>query len=301
MSDLVIDRRPELRRPILIGAWSGWNDAGEAATGTVRFIRRRWREEPFARIEPDRYYDFTQARPRVRLDNGQRVIEWPKNDFTAHRREGDGPDLILFRGIEPHLSWRGYVENIMQVIKEFDVSAVVTLGGLLAEVSHARPIRLTGASEDPALQALLDLQPRRGPGYEGPTGIIGILGNALRDAAIPTASMWANVPHYVNASPNPKGTLALLEKLNRGLSLGLRLHDMEVFVARFDAQVAEEVAHNQEMVDYARRIEESSDDDDDDQSAAPAEPEATSEELPDAQSMVDELERFLREQRRDEG
>lgn len=301
MSDLDIERRPELRRPILIGAWSGWNDAGESATGTIRFIRRRWREEPFARINPDRYYDFTQARPRVRLDNGQRVIEWPRNDFTAHRREGDGPDLILFRGIEPHLAWRSYVENIMQVINEFDVSAVVTLGGLLAEVSHARPIRLTGASDDPGLQALLDLQPRRGPGYEGPTGIVGIIGNALRDAAIPTASMWANVPHYVNASPNPKGTLALLEKLNRGLSLGLRLHDMEVFVARFDAQVAEEVARNQEMVDYARRIEETADEDPDDSASADAETEQPSEELPDAQSMVDELERFLREQRRDEG
>ncbi len=299
VSDLDIERRPELHRPILVAAWTGWNDAGESATGAIRFIRRRWREEPFARINPDRYYDFTQARPRVRLDNGQRVIEWPRNDFTAHHREGDAPDLILFRGIEPHLAWRSYVQQISQVIREFDVSAVVTLGGLLAEVSHARPIRLTGASDDPALQAMLDLQPRRGPGYEGPTGIVGILGNALRDAAIPAASIWANVPHYVNASPNPKGTLALLEKLNIGLDLGLRLHDMEVFVARFDAQVAEEVARNPEMVEYARRLEESGDDDD--VVSADDSPDETSDDLPDAQSMVDELERFLREQRRDEG
>lgn len=295
MSDLVFDRRPELRRPLLIAAWSGWSDAGESATGAVRFVRRRWRETPFAHIDADPYYDFTQARPRVRLDGGQRVIDWPTNDFTAHHRDGDGPDIILMQATEPHLAWHAYAESFMELCKELDVSGLLTLGGLLAEVSHTRPVRVNGSSEDPTLRDLLDVGPRRGGGYEGPTGIITVVNNAARDAGLPTASMWASLPHYVNASPNPKATLALLERLNGAMKLGLRLHDLEVFVARFDAQVAEEVAKNPEMIDYARRIEETQGDDDEQPQREP-EPDPH-EELPDAQSMVDELERFLREQR----
>jgi proteasome assembly chaperone (PAC2) family protein len=292
MSDLSIEKRPELRNPLLIAAWAGWSDAGESATGAIRFMLRRWREDPFARIDSDPYYDFTQARPRVRLESGQRVIDWPPNDFTAHRRDGDGPDIIVMQGIEPHLSWHAYTESFMQVVQEFNVSGLITLGGLLAEVSHSRPVRVTGSSDDAELQSLLGVGPRRGGGYEGPTGIITVINNAARDMGLRTASMWASVPHYVNASPNPKATLALLERLNRGMNLNLRLHDLEVFVARFDAQVAEEVAKNPEMVDYARRIEEQQEDEpEDDVQDQPVE------ELPDAQDMVDELERFLREQR----
>lgn len=299
MSDLTIDSRPELRHPLLIAAWSGWSDAGESATGAVRFMLRRWREERFAHIDADPYYDFTQARPRVRIQDGERVIDWPANEFTAHRLEGDGPDIILFQGIEPHLSWHSYADSMMEVCREFDVSGIIMLGGLLAEVSHTRPIRVTGSSEDEGLRSLLDLQPRRGGGYEGPTGIITVISNAARDLGIPTGSIWANVPHYVNASPNPKATLALLDRLNRGLSLDLRLHDMEVFVARFDAQVAEEIAKNPEMGEYARRIEDQQDEIDEglvEATGSDGEPDSE-EELPDAQDMVDELERFLREQR----
>lgn len=297
MSDLRIDSHPELRRPILICAWAGWNDAGESATGAVRFMLRRWREPAFAHIDSDPFYDFTQSRPRVRLENGERVLDWPANDFTAHRREGDGPDIILFQGIEPHLSWRAYTEAILDLCRQFDVSAVITLGALLAEVSHARPIQVSGSSEDDELRTMLGLPGPTVSRYEGPTGIVGVFNNVAKEAGLATASMWGSIPHYVNASPNPKGTLAILEQLNSQLRLDLRLHDLEVFVARFDAQVAEEIAKNPEMIDYARRIEEHQD-------AEEAQllgqaPDLPPEELPDAQSMVDELERFLREQRGD--
>lgn len=296
MSDLRVDGHPELQRPILVAAWSGWNDAGESATGAVRFVLRRWREPVFANIDPDPFYDFTQTRPRVRLDNGQRVLDWPANNFTAHHRDGDPPDLIMLNAVEPHLAWHTYTDTILELCRAFDVRAVITLGALLAEVSHARPVRVTGSSEDPELRQLLDLPAPQPGGYQGPTGIVGVLNNAVRDAGLPTASMWASVPHYVNASPNPKGTLALLQQLNRGLDLKLRLHDLEVFVARFDAQVAAEVAKNHEMADYARRLEEAQD-------SEQPETAATTEdlgELPDASSMVEDLERFLREQRRDD-
>ena len=297
MSDLRFESQPELRRPILIAAWSGWNDAGESATGAIRFILRRWRETPFARIDYDPFYDFTRTRPRVRLENGERVLDWPSNDFVGHRREGDGPDVILFQGSEPHLSWRAYSEALLELCQQFNVSAIVTLGALLAEVSHARPVQVSGSSEDPELRRTLGLPGTNVSRYEGPTGIVGVFNNLAKQAGIPTASMWASVPHYVNASPNPKGTLALLEQLNRNLRLDLRLHDLEVFVARFDAQVAEEITKNPEMVEYARRIEEHQDAEEAELLGQAPEPGESSEELPDAQSMVDELERFLREQR----
>ena len=298
MSDLRIETHPQLDRPILIAAWAGWNDAGESATGAIRFMLRRWREPVFARIDSDPYYDFTQARPRVRLEEGERVIDWPPNDFTAYKRD-DGRDLILMMGIEPHLSWHAYTESVLELCRTFDVSAVITLGALLAEVSHARPVHVGGSSEDPELRSLLQLPEPGQSRYEGPTGIVGVINQAARDAGLHTASMWASVPHYVNASPNPKGTLALLQQLNRSLDLNLRLHDLEVFVARFDAQVAEEVAKNPEMVEYARRIEETEDDEEgyeDSTLMDELDRAADGGELPDAGEMVDELERFLREQ-----
>jgi proteasome assembly chaperone (PAC2) family protein len=292
VSNLEIEDRPQLNRPMLIAAWSGWNDAGESATGALRFMLRRWRTKAIAHIDPEPFYDFTQSRPRVRLEGGERVLDWPKNEFSPHKREGPDRDLVVMLGIEPHLAWNAYGDAVMEFCRSFEVDTVLTLGALLAEASHARPINVTGSSEDPELREQLGLPEPRAQGYEGPTGIVGVLNNRLRDAGLKTASMWANVPHYVNASPNPKGALALLEQLNSSLHLELSLHDLEVFAARFDAQVGAEIAKNPEMVDYARRIEEQEDAD-----AAEAEADAPPPELPDAADMVDELERFLREQR----
>ena len=291
MSNLEIEERPQLDRPILLAAWSGWNDAGESATGALRFMLRRWRSKAIARIDPETFYDFTQARPRVRLEAGVRVLDWPKNEFSPHQRAGTERDLIVMLGIEPHLAWNAYSDAIVEFCTSFGIETVVTLGALLAEASHSRPITVSGSSEDEDLREQLGLPAPRTGGYEGPTGIVGVINNRLRDEGLKTASMWANVPHYVNASPNPKGALALLEQLNDSLRLDLSLHDLEVFAARFDAQVNSEIAKNPEMADYARRIEEQLD------AEAADEPEA---ELPDAQDMVDELERFLRQQRGNE-
>ena len=294
MSHLQIEQRPELNQPLLIAAFSGWNDAGEAATGAIRFMLRRWRSERIARIDPEHFYDFTQARPRVRLRDGERILEWPENEFSFHPGEGERPDLVLMMGIEPHLAWQSYSETVLELCSELNVSTMVTLGALLSEVSHARPVKLSGSSEDPELRRLLDLDEPRLPGYQGPTGIVGVLNSLAKERGMRTASMWANVPHYVNASPNPKGTLALLEKLNGQLHLDLKLHDLEVFSARFDAQITKEVEKNQEMADYARRIEEQEDRESDDD-VVPKQDDAGT--LPDSSAVVDELERFLREQR----
>jgi proteasome assembly chaperone (PAC2) family protein len=209
--------------------------------------------------------------------------------------EGADRDLILLSGIEPHLGWRGYVGCVLELCRTFDVSGVITLGALLAEVSHVRPVPLIGSSADEDLARRLDLSAESASSYEGPTGVVGVLSQAVRDAGLATASLWASVPFYVNASPNPKGALAILERLNGGLELGLSLHDLEVFAARFDAQVQAEIDKDPQMVEYARRIEEQLDDAEE-QAGAPGAGQPPAE-LPDAEAMVEELERFLREQR----
>lgn len=295
MDELLINERPELRRPFMVAAFSGWNDAGEAATSAVRFMLRRWRAEAFAELDAEPFYDFTQARPRVRLDQGERVIDWPSNKFTAHRLERQEFDVILLQATEPHLSWRRYMDAVLELCKEFDVSTLIALGALLAEVSHSRPVRVSGSSSDPELRAMLDLPAASTSRYEGPTGIVGTLNQAALAAGMRTVSLWANVPVYLDASPNPKGALALLEKINGPLKLGLTLHDLEVFCARFDAQVAAAVEKDPQMAEYARRIAEHEESEEQEERSRLA----TGGELPDAQTMVDELERYLREQRGD--
>ncbi|MDO9445360.1 MAG: PAC2 family protein [Dehalococcoidia bacterium] len=310
MSDLRISQQPALRRPLLIAGFAGWNDAGEAASSAVRFIHRRWRCDSIAEIDPENFYDFTQMRPQVRLRNGERFIEWPPNTFSAKRVDHLDRDVILFQGVEPHLSWKTYVETILEVCRTFEVSGVLILGALLSEASHARPVRVSGSATDPELARLLGLDERSRSTYQGPTGIVGILSQAVKDAGIPMASMWANIPFYIQRSPNPKGSLALLDRINSGLDFGLTLHDLEVFAARFEAQVAADIETNPEVAEYARRVMDDDDEDDDEEEEGIIDDDLRDEideaadagaDLPDAASMVDELERFLREQRGDRG
>lgn len=289
---LRITQQPHLRQPILIAGFSGWNDAGEAASSAVRFIQRRWRAETIAEIDPEDFYDFTQLRPQVRLKDGERIVEWPPNTFSAKRVEHLDRDVILLSGIEPHLSWRTYIDQILQVCRTFEVAGVIVLGALLGEASHARPVRVTGSATAPWLSDALSLGEPRASTYQGPTGIVGVLSQTLKDQGIASASLWANIPFYVQRTPNPKGSLALLERLNSGFGFDLTLHDLEVFAARFEAQVAADIEQNPEVAEYARRVADAVDDEDE----AGDEP-RTPEELPDAEDMVEDLERFLREQR----
>jgi proteasome assembly chaperone (PAC2) family protein len=291
---LKITQQPHLRQPLLIAGFSGWNDAGEAASSAVRFIQRRWRAETIAELDPEEFYDFTQLRPQVRLKDGERMVEWPPNVFSAKRVEHLDRDVILLSGIEPHLSWKTYTGAVVEVCRTFDVAGVLILGALLGEASHAKPVRVSGSATAPWLAEALDISERTRSAYQGPTGIVGVLSQVLRDEGIPTASLWANIPFYVQRTPNPKGSLALLERINRGFGFDLTLHDLEVFAARFEAQVAADIEQNPEVAEYARRVADAVDDEDDGE--VDEEPRAQ-EELPDAASMVEDLERFLREQR----
>lgn len=296
MSDLQLWRTPPLRRPLLIAAFTGWNDAGEAASAAVRFMHRRWRAETIANIDAENFYDFTQTRPKVRLEHGERVIDWPSNVISAKRLDNLDRDVILLAGTEPHLAWHAYVDAIFEICRTFEVSGILTLGALLAEVSHARPVTLNGSAVAGQLAEALEVDPAARSTYQGPTGIVGAINTMAREADIPTASLWANMPFYVQRTPNPKGTLAILERLNRAFSFELTLHDLEVFAARFEAQVASDIEGNPEVAAYARRVTDQLGDEEFEE----VDIEMESDELPDAEEMVDELERFLREQR-DEG
>ncbi len=294
---LRLTAEPTLRRPLLIAGFQGWNDAGEAASSAVRFVHRRWRCTPLGDIDPEEFYDFTQVRPQVRLERGERSVEWPPNLFSTKRADGLERDVILLSGIEPHTAWRTYVECVIAVCEKFQVEGVIILGALLAEVSHARPVRVTGSASADWLARPLGISTRTRSNYQGPTGIVGVLTQELRDRGIATASLWANMPFYVQRTPNPKGSLALLERLNRGFGFGLNLHDLEVFAARFEAQVAGDIEENSEIADYARRVAAMADEEEDEDEEDATDEPLTAEELPDAASMVEDLERFLREQR----
>ena len=298
VSDLEITNTPPLRQPLLIAAFAGWNDAGEAASAAVRFMHRRWRAEPIANIDAENFYDFTQARPKVRLERGTRVIDWPANVISAKRLDHLDRDVILLAGVEPHLSWHAYVNAVFEVCRTFNVSGILTLGALLAEVSHARQVQVNGSASDNDLARTLNVDPNARSTYEGPTGIVGVINQMARAENIPTASLWASMPFYVQRTPNPKGTLAILERLNHSFGFDLTLHDLEVFAARFEAQVVSDIESNPEVAGYARRMAEQAEEEAEDEIEIELAPD---DELPDAGEMVDELERFLREQRNEGG
>ena len=281
---------PELRNPVLIAAFEGWNDASEVATWAARSLIRQWAAVKFAEVDPEEFYVFTETRPQVRWVEQQRTINWPANEFFYHQDPQGERDFIVLKGIEPNLRWRTFIETIMEMISEMHVSVVITLGGLLAAVPHTQPARLTGTATDPDLLKHLQEIRVNTSRYEGPTGIVGVLSNALNQAQIPTASLWGNVPHYLSAQPNVKVSLAMLRQLSKVLHLDLDLGRVERRAARFDTQVNEAVASNTEIASYVRQLEEQ-------EGRVGEDTLPTTEELPSGEAMVKELEEFLRQSR----
>ncbi len=282
------DRPGRLRRPVLLMAFAGWNDAAESATGAARFLRQAWEGQPLASLDCEEFYHFGLSRPQVRFKPGttEREIVWPDTEFYLCRRQDLSRDVLIGLGIEPHLRWKTYCRTVLDLARELEVGLLVTLGALLAEVPHTRPIRLTGFATDPELAALLGVRPTR---YEGPTGIVGVLSSTARAAGLATVSLWANVPHYISAIENPRATLALVQRVNRLLDGPLDVRELEEAAAQFDAQLAEVVAQNRKVATYVRSLEQK------DLEAEEPPPESPGE-LPSAQDLVAEIERFLRQQ-----
>ena len=254
MNALTIERIPELNDPVLIVAFAGWNDAGSAATHATQFLIKRLQARRFANIDPEEFYDFSEVRPHVRLRDGlYREIRWPANEFFASSAEQLKRSMVLGLGIEPHLRWKAYSAACLDVAKQCGVRLVITLGALLADVAYSRPVRVVGFSSDPDIATQLQLTPSR---YEGPTGIVGVLNDACRQAGLPSISFWANVPHYISASPNPKAALALVSRLESFLHFALDTTELVTGAAEFDAQVAKAIADNPNLAAYVKRLEE---------------------------------------------
>ena len=291
MDYLQLDELPELRRPMFVAAFHGWNDAGEAATLAVRHLVEEWSAQPFATIDPEEFFDFTVARPTVRVtEEGLRDLEWPANRFFYHRRADADSDMVLLVGTEPHLKWRAFSETVCDLFRRLNGSRLVTLGALVTATTHTRPPTLAGfAAEDDLQRRLQELTITR-TRYEGPTGVVGALHDAFRQADLPAASLWAGLPAYLGSAVNPNGALALLEALDRLFTFGADLTRLEAMSHAFTDQVNQALAENEEMRDYVADLEQRVD-------AGIAETGAP--DLPPSGEIISDLEDFLRRQRRD--
>lgn len=294
---------PDLRRPVLIEAFAGWNDASAVATTALRFLIDRWEAPKFAEVDPEDFYNFARVRPQVHLDDNQnRAISWPENAFHYHVDPLLDRDFVLLIGIEPNLRWRTFGEMIISACQKIGVSSVLSLGGLVAQVPHTIPPRVTGTTSDPELaKQFPELSVQRSR-YQGPTGIVGILGDMFTKAGIPTGSLWGNVPHYISASPNPKVAHGLLSRLNAIYGLGLDLTDMQRAGRRFERQVNEALSQNPEVSEYVKKLEASAEVTETQEQPADSddtEPSAGSGagDLPAGEDIVRHLEEFLRQRR----
>jgi predicted ATP-grasp superfamily ATP-dependent carboligase len=285
MADVIWTDRPELKSPVLVCAFKGWNDAGEAASAAVGFMRDHFDSFEIAHIDPEEFFDFTAVRPTVRLSEGRtREIDWPGNVFSAARVPGADGDVVMLHGIEPSLRWGRFTQGVIDVAKELQVGMVVTLGALLADVPHTRPVALTGLASDQALVEKLGFEQTR---YEGPTGIVGVLHHACAKASIPSASLWASVPHYVAAAPNPKVALALVRAFEGTVGVAVDAGELEEAADDYERQVSAAVASDPEVKAFVERLESAMDEV---QAEAPDE-----EKLPSAETIARDFQRFLRQ------
>jgi predicted ATP-grasp superfamily ATP-dependent carboligase len=287
--ELRLSSRPTLERPVLIAAFRGWNDGGQAATLACGYLGRAWDAERFGDIDPEGFVDFQATRPTVSLDEGlTRHIEWPETAFYHGSLPDLGRDAVLVLGVEPNFRWRRFCELIVELSRELGIELVVTLGALLADVPHTRPAPVTGSATDPELVEQLGLQQSR---YEGPTGIVGVLHDACRTAGLPSASLWAAVPHYVSLAPSPRAARALVDRLSALLGTEIDTAELAEAEESYAVQVSEAVASDAETAAYVEELERRADTVD-----------AFSEEnLPSGDSLAAELTRFLRERDREQG
>ncbi len=251
------EQTPKLRSPVLVTAFEGWNDAGEAATDSIDHMRQIWGAELLGELEPDDYYDFQVTRPHIRIDEVQRSITWPTTRFYLAR--GPERDFVLVHGIEPNMRWRAFCADILEISEDLEVDLVVNLGALLADVPHTRPIPLTGFASAPELIADLGLEVS---GYEGPTGIVGVLQHTCDMSGIPSVSLWAAVPHYVSQGPCPKAALALLNRLEDVTSTSITTSELEDEAAAWQRGVEEMAKEDEEIREYVERLERARDSED---------------------------------------
>jgi len=280
MEELQVARRPALVKPVLIAAFRGWNDGGQGASLAAGYLAKAWDARRFAEIDPEGFFDFQATRPQVRLEQGYtRRIDWPETIFYHARPDGLDRDAVLLLGVEPNLRWRTFSSLIVDFARELKVELVVTLGALLADVPHTRDAPVTGSATDPALIEQLGLQASR---YEGPTGIVGVVHDACKRANIPSASLWAAVPHYVSLAPSPKAASALCARLADLLGAEIDTAELDEAAEAYVHQVSEAIATDEETAAYVEELERRVD-------------EIDESDIPSGESLAAELSRFLRE------
>ncbi|MET0939152.1 MAG: PAC2 family protein [Gaiellaceae bacterium] len=280
--ELRLESRPTLNRPVLVTAFRGWNDGGQGASLAAQHLVTTWDAEKFADIDPEGFFDFQATRPRVSLVDGlTRHIDWPENDFF-HASPGER-DIVLLVGTEPNVRWRTFTELVVELVQDLSIDLIISLGALLADVPHTRPAPVTGAGSDPELVERLGLQASR---YEGPTGIVGVLHDACRQAGIPSVSFWAAVPHYVSLAPSPRAALALCDRLSTLLEMPIDVAELEAMIEGYTSHVTEAVSSDEDAVAYVDELEQRVD-------------LIEEHDVPSGESIAAELTRFLRE--REEG
>ncbi len=272
-----VDNPPALNDPVLVVAFEGWNDAGESATSAAEYITEHLNGTVFAELDPQPFFDFTETRPTVRIGEDGREILWPFNEFSYSDRPDNNRDIIVFLGTEPQLQWRTYIEQIISVIEEYQIELVISLGALIAEVTHSRPSTVYSTSDDIALIESLDLEPSN---YEGPTGIIGVLQDTLKATDSDLLSLWATIPGYVPHIPSPKAALALVQRVATIAGIDIPTSMLELNAGAYESQINELVNEDTETQGYVTELEEAYD--------SSMKPES-------GENLVKELEQFLKE------
>jgi proteasome assembly chaperone (PAC2) family protein len=286
-----MERRPELERPVLIAGFTGWNDAAEAASLAVSTIGEQWGAKRFGGFDDEEFYDYQTTRPQIKLVEGvTRTIEWPENELSAtEARVGalDGSGAILLSGPEPNFRWRRFSQAVVDLARELDVRLVITLGALLADVPHSRPVSVAANAQDPSLVDNLGLTASR---YEGPTGITGVLHRYCASKDLPSVSFWASVPHYLPSVPSAPAALALMQSLSNLLGTSFDTANLESSSEDYQRQVSVAVSQDSDLASYVRTLEERYD----------AQTESGERNLPSGDELAKELERFLREKGEEE-
>ena len=286
-----LERRPELERPILIAGFTGWNDAADAASVAVDTLLNSWQARRFGAFDGEEFFDFQATRPQIKLVDGvTRTVEWPENVLSATESSleaAGGRGAILLTGPEPNFRWRSFSAAVVELAKELNVEMVVTMGALLADVPHSRPVSVAANSQDSALVESLGLSASR---YEGPTGITGVLHRICAEGGLPSVSFWASVPHYLPAVPSAPAALALLDKLSTLLGTSVDTSDLKHTAETYQEQVSVAVSQDSDLSSYVQMLEDRFD----------SQANQGARDLPTGDDLAQELEGFLREQRREE-
>jgi predicted ATP-grasp superfamily ATP-dependent carboligase len=283
MDRVTWERTAQLRSPTMVCSFKGWNDAAESASSALRFLATQWAAERIGAIDPEDFFDFQVTRPTVKLTEGlTREIEWPEFEFSSARPAGSERDLVFLVGNEPNLHWKTFAGTVVGAAQELGVTQVVSLGALLADVPHTRPVQVTGIAGDPGMAERLGFSETR---YEGPTGIVGVLHDFCAKAGLESASLWAPVPHYVAAVPSPKASLALIQRLEGLLGVPIDASGLEEASGEYERRLDEAVAAEPEVRALVERLEQQMD-----------ESEISFGDLPSGDSIAREFQRFLRDQ-----